>query len=397
MVAIGVKNAVVGSAAGNLPEPLSGSFKIASGWGLPNKTVKRPKKKRRAPAMLQADNYNGTNTEVNVAAKEMFIRYESLIVGLNWNDLFKFCMEKLPQYNASQVIFSLRVVGKLFKVQTWGQYGKLDTKQIHWRNDLLAQHYQMSMNKFPQDLQQGYGDAQIYPEISSSAAKKEAESEVENADAYLNGVRDGGMSIGSIPATEWEKEKNLDPVDHDELQRLSDYEHGYEEDTNYMHEDQIRYYHDNCEEDDMRAKDGDVVLDLVRTKAKFLPETPPSFAPVVQEVLETTVEPPVSISMPAYSLNVRWFNERQNPGIGDLLKRLNEEHSKRTAAATLAVTGRNWHQTRRNLQFLSTPYSSILREIPEGDQVGIITSHPNVAVVDNTANAIPILMTNSNK
>ena len=104
---------------------------VSGGWGgVANRS--------RVPALLTANNENGTNTSVNEAAQELYVRFREFMIGMDWYKLFGFCVKHLPHFNASQVIFSLSVEGKLFKVVSKDQDGNpLQSKMLLWRKDLL--------------------------------------------------------------------------------------------------------------------------------------------------------------------------------------------------------------------------------------------------------------------
>ena len=63
----------------------------------------------------------------------MFETHRNQMIGMDWNDIFRFCIQELPEINAGQVIFSLRVTGKLFRVILTDD----GNKKLVWRRDLM--------------------------------------------------------------------------------------------------------------------------------------------------------------------------------------------------------------------------------------------------------------------
>ena len=79
------------------------------------------------------DNYDGTNSYVNIIAKKLYTNNSMIMIGMNWQELHKFCKNNYPLINPNQMIYSLKVSGKLFKVIT----NSCMKKSIIWRKDLV--------------------------------------------------------------------------------------------------------------------------------------------------------------------------------------------------------------------------------------------------------------------
>ena len=88
--------------------------------------------KKKAPPFLPKTEHDGTNYIVNIAARRMYESNVQNMIGMEWDQLWQFCISNLHMYNASQVIYSLSRNGKLFIVKT-----RNFRKKILWRNDLL--------------------------------------------------------------------------------------------------------------------------------------------------------------------------------------------------------------------------------------------------------------------
>ena len=100
-----------------------------SGWG----RSAPPRSVNKKPDRLPADENNGTNSEINSAARKVYEENREFMIGMSWYNLYGFCMKMLPSYDASQVIFSLAMSGKLIKVFK----DSSGDKQVAWRTDLI--------------------------------------------------------------------------------------------------------------------------------------------------------------------------------------------------------------------------------------------------------------------
>jgi len=103
-----------------------------SGWGFTSKSI---------PQRLPVDNQDGTNSFVNREARNMFETHQDRMIGMKWDELRQFCIQELPNLNATQVIFSLRVTGNLFRVITTDRQ---HDKTLIWRKDLIQHKYPMN-------------------------------------------------------------------------------------------------------------------------------------------------------------------------------------------------------------------------------------------------------------
>ena len=105
----------------------NGDLISGTGWGQRIRPAK--------PTRLDADCADGTNSIVNRATQELWVRSKMDMIGLDWNDLRAFLIKNCPQYDASQVLYSMRIQGKLLRV-----YIDSDgLKEIQWRDDLVRE------------------------------------------------------------------------------------------------------------------------------------------------------------------------------------------------------------------------------------------------------------------
>lgn len=150
---------------------IDGRPDVDHGWG-----------KRMAPSYLPITEEDGTNSEINNIAREMYVKSWYELINMSWGELWHFCVKNYPRFNAGQIIYSFRVKGRMFRVKR-EESGK---RELFWRNDLI--------------------------EMKAAAREEKA----------------GGMSIGGLPAEKWpEESKWLNNISWEDLQRVGDYGRGY--------------------------------------------------------------------------------------------------------------------------------------------------------------------------
>ena len=103
----------------------NGELVQGTGWGSRVRSEK--------PARLEADMPDGTSSIVNRATQELWIRFKYEMIGLDWNDLRAYLIKNCPQYDASQVLYSMKTQGKLLRVYISGD----GEKDVQWRDDLV--------------------------------------------------------------------------------------------------------------------------------------------------------------------------------------------------------------------------------------------------------------------
>ena len=103
----------------------NGELVQGTGWGSRVRCEK--------PARLEADMADGTSSIVNRATQELWIRFKYEMIGLDWNELRAYLIKNCPQYDASQVLYSMKTQGKLLRVYI-SSNGEKDEQ---WRDDLV--------------------------------------------------------------------------------------------------------------------------------------------------------------------------------------------------------------------------------------------------------------------
>lgn len=154
---------------------IEGRPDVDHGWG-----------KRMAPPYLPMTEADGTNSEINKIAREMYVDSWYELINMSWGDLWDFCVRNYPRYHAAQIIYSFRVRGRIFRVKR----EKSGKRNLIWRNDLIEMKAAASEEKA--------GGKQSIPELS----------------------------IGGLPAMVWPEEKKLD-ISWEDLELVRDHDRGY--------------------------------------------------------------------------------------------------------------------------------------------------------------------------
>ena len=101
-------------------------FVQASGWGGRRVLTEKPRR-------LDADMPDGTSSIVNRATQELWVRSKYEMIGLDWCDLRAYLIKHCSQYDASQVLYTMKTQGKLLRVYITDQ----GVKDVQWREDLV--------------------------------------------------------------------------------------------------------------------------------------------------------------------------------------------------------------------------------------------------------------------